>query len=129
MCLVGDPQRFEATLHIAQTDIELVRIGQRVRVALDHLPGQVFEGQIVDIANQDLKVMPRELQSSGDLPSRTDDRGVSRPLDTWYQARVLFDTDPPRLLAGLHGQAKIEAAPQSLGTRLLRYLEQTFAAH
>ncbi len=127
LCLVGDPARFEAVLHVEQTDIELVQTGQRVRVMLDHLPGEVFSGTVVEIAKLDLAVMPRELSAAGDLPSRVDQRGVSHPLDTWYQARVWFDEDPPRLLARVHGRAKIAVTPRSLGAQLARYLKQTFS--
>ena len=126
VCLVGDPNRFEAVLHVEQSDIELVRPGQRARIVLDHLPGEVFWGEVVEIARLDLKVMPRELTAAGDLPARTDQRGVSRPLDTWYQARVVFDQDPPNLVARVHGKARISVTPQSLGAQLARYLKQTF---
>jgi putative peptide zinc metalloprotease protein len=127
LCLVGDPARFEAVLHVEQTDIELVQTGQRVRIMLDHLPGEVFLGTVVEVAKLDLKVMPRELSAARDLPARIDQRGVSHPLDTWYQARVLFDEDPPRLLARVHGRAKITVTPRSLGAQLARYLKQTFS--
>jgi putative peptide zinc metalloprotease protein len=127
LCLVGDPAAFEADLHVEQTDIELVQVGQRVRLVLDHLPGDAFWGQIVELAKLDLAVMPRELAAAGDLPARTDQRGVSRPLDTWYQARVLFDEAPPYRLARVHGRAKIVVASRSLAWRMTRYLKQTFS--
>ncbi len=127
LCLVGDPARFEAVLHVEQNDVELVETGQRVRVRLDHLPDAVFEGTVVEIARLDLKVMPRELAAAGDLPSRVDDRGVSHPVDTWYQARVRFDEDPAHLMAVALPYAKIAVAWQSLGARLARYLKQTFS--
>ena len=127
LCLVGDPARFEAVLHVEQSDIELVQVGQRVRVVLDHLPNQILEGTIAEVAKLDLKVMPRELAAARDLPSRTDQRGVSHPLDTWYQARVLFDEQPPHLLARVHGRAKIAVAPRSIAAQCARYLLQTFS--
>ena len=127
VCLVGDPSRFEAALHVEQTDIELVAPGQRVRIMLDSLPGEMFWGTVAEIAKLDLKVMPRELQAAGDLPSRTDQRGVSHPLDTWYQARVLFDEDPAHLVARVHGRAKISVTPQSLFAQVARYVKQTFS--
>jgi putative peptide zinc metalloprotease protein len=126
LCLVGDPNRFEAILHVDQADVELVQDGQRVRMALDSLPGETYWGAVVDVARLDLKVMPRELAAAGDLPARTDERGATRPLDTWYQVRVRFDQDPPRLVARVHGRAKIVVAPLSLASQLARYLKQTF---
>jgi putative peptide zinc metalloprotease protein len=126
ICLVGDERRFEAILHIDENDVELVRDGQGVRIRLDHMPGETYSGRIVEIAKLDLEVMPRGLAAAGDLPSRTDKRGLAHPLDTWYQARVELAGDPPHLLARVHGRAKIAVAPRTLGARIARYLRQTF---
>jgi putative peptide zinc metalloprotease protein len=127
VCLVGDPRKTEAVLHVPQTDIELVEPGQSARMVLDHLPGQVFQGSVTDTAKLDLKVMPRELAAAGDLPSRADSSGVVRPIDTWYQARVAIDAPPAELLARVHGRTKITVASQSLGWRLARWVKQTFS--
>jgi hypothetical protein len=127
LCLIGDAARFEAVLHVAQADVELVQPGQTVRLRLDHAPGQVFRGTVVDVAKLDVDVMPRELAAGGDVPSRSDPRGVRRPLDTWYQARVHFDDQPPFELARVHGRARISVAPRSLAAQLSRYLKQTFS--
>jgi putative peptide zinc metalloprotease protein len=127
VCLVGDPDHFEAILHVEQSDIELVTEGQQVRLTVDHLPGEILSGTVSEIARLDLDRMPRELAASGDLPSRTDRRGTKHPLDTWYQARVTFDSDPAHLVARVHGRAKIAVASQSLGAQLLRWLRQTFS--
>ncbi len=114
-------------MHIDEDDVELVQAGQTVDVKLDHLPGETFSGKVVEVAKLDLDVMPRELAATGDLPARTDRRGVARPLDTWYQARVRFDDDPPHLVGRVHGRAKINVAPRTLADRLARYLKQTFS--
>lgn len=127
VCLVGDPKQHEAVLHVEQTDIDLVQIGQSARMVLDHMPDTVLDGKVVEISQLDMKVMPRELTQARDVPSRTDDRGISRPLDTWYQVRVVFDEQPPQLVARVHGQAKIAVAPETLAARLSRWLKQTFS--
>lgn len=126
VCLVGDPDKFEAVLHVDERDVELVRAGQPVAIRLDHLPDSVLVGSIVEIARLDLDVMPRELAAAGDLPAREESDGRARPLDTWYQARVKFDGKPTLLVARMHGRAKIAVALQSVGSRLLRWLKQTF---
>ena len=51
LCLVGDPARFEAVLHVTNSDIELVQIGQPVRIMLDHLPSQMFAGTVSRLPN------------------------------------------------------------------------------
>jgi len=124
-CLVGDPSRLDAVLIIDQADRKFVRIGQRVRIRLDEVPGEILEGTITEIAKNDLKVVPRELDG-GDLATRTDRHGVSRPLETSYQARVELDAHAHRLLTGARGRAKILVDAQPLGQRLYRYLKRTF---
>ena len=57
---------------------------------------------------------------------RVDDQGISRPVETSYQARVALDNHDVRLLTGTRGRAKVLAAPQSLARRLYRYLGRTF---
>ena len=126
LCLVGDPDRYEAVLHIEQSDIDLVQVGQQVRMSLDLAPGEIASGEVVEIARLDLKVMPRELAAARDLPTRVDAHGVSYPIDTWYQARVRFDEQPPHLLARVHGKAKIAVAPRSIAAQIARSLSQTF---
>jgi hypothetical protein len=126
LCLVGAPDRFEAVLHVDERDVELVQPGQAVRMVMDHLPGQVLTGKVVEVAKLDMDVMPRELAAAGDVPSRGDERGVHRPIDTWYQARVRFDEAQARLVARMHGRAKISVAPRSLGAQWARYVKQTF---
>lgn len=125
-CLIGDPSRLEAVLVIDQSDVKFVRTGQRVRVQLDELPGEVILGTIREIAKNDLKVAPRELAAGAELPTRVDEFGVPRPLETSYQAHVTLDGVDHELLTGACGRAKILADPQSLGRRLYRYLSRTF---
>ncbi len=127
LCLVGDAARFEAVVHVEQTDIELVAIGQPVRVVLDHHPAEVLQGRVVEIGKVDLKVMPRELAAARDLPALTDPHGAAHPLNTWYQVRVQFDGDPPNLLARVHGQAKITVASQSIAAQCDRFVRQAFS--
>ncbi|MGD9723901.1 MAG: site-2 protease family protein [Pirellulales bacterium] len=127
VCLVGEPQNFEAVLHVAQNDVELVEPGQRVRMIFDHQPGQIFWGTVRELAKLDLKTMPRELAAAGDLPSHDDPQGVRRPLDTWYQARVELDDAALPALTRVHGTAKINVPARSLAGQWARWISQTFS--
>ena len=99
---------------------------KKVQIRLDELPGESLEGTISTIGELDLKVAPRELVIAGDLPTRADESGVPRPLSASYQARVQLDPAAHLALrAGAPGRAKISVEPQSLASRLLRYLQQT----
>jgi putative peptide zinc metalloprotease protein len=127
VCLVGDPRRLEATLLIDQSDIDLVRVGQKVQIRFDELPGRSLEGTIASVGELDLKVAPSELVIAGDLPSRIDEAGNPRPVSASYQARVeLTSGDDLSLRSGAIGRAKISVDSASLASRLLRYLRATF---
>ncbi len=127
-CLVGPPAALEAFVVVDQGDVNFVGKGQKVRLQVDEAPGQVLAGTIVELANLDLKIVPRELAKGSDVPVRLDDKGIPRPLSTSYQARVeLDDRAATMLLPGTRGRAKIAVEPQSLAQRLYRFLQQTFS--
>lgn len=127
LCVLGDPQQMEVLLLIEQTQVELVRREQKVRLRFGQLPGQILEGTLKEIAELDLDVAPPELIAAGEVPVTTDRSGGQRLLSTYYQGRVLFAESPSsRLLRGGAGRARVEVDPQSLLDRLLRYLGRTF---
>ncbi|MBS0210228.1 MAG: HlyD family efflux transporter periplasmic adaptor subunit [Planctomycetes bacterium] len=125
-CLVGDPQRLQATVAIEQSQIEFMRVGQRVKLRLDEFPGEFLEGTISELAEVELRVAPRELAAGGELPTRVDSQGMHRPLETHYQARVSLDESPHRARLGATGWTKISVDKQPLISRLWRFLTSTF---
>jgi putative peptide zinc metalloprotease protein len=125
-CVIGDPLRLEAVLVVDQADMQFVSQGQHVRLKLDQMPGRVVEGRITEVSKTDLKVAPRELGKESGLAIRLDRAGVPHPASTSYQARVALDACPQGLLVSARGQAKILAAPQSLGSRVYHRLSQVF---
>jgi hypothetical protein len=86
----------------------------------------VIWGSIVEVAEIDLKIAPRELTLSGDLATRTDPSGIERPLTASYQARISLDEHDQRLLAGAAGRARIHVDKQTLLRRTYQYLSRTF---
>jgi len=127
-CLVGDPLRLEAVLVIDQSQIVFIAEGQQVEIKLDEYPGEVWSGRIGEIAEVDLKVIPRQLaaEAGGELAGAADDTGAARPASTSYQARVSLDNADQRLLPGFRGRAKIRVGSRTLGQAIWRYLSQTF---
>ena len=131
-CQIGNPQQMEAILVIDQSEIELVRPGQKVDVKLEELPGRVFTGRITEIAPEALRVAPKALSNKykGELATKTDPTtGVEHPMSTCYQARVPLEEPKdllPLLRLGLTGQAKIYADPQTCATRAWRFIGRTF---
>ena len=126
ICQIGDPNQLEAVLIVDQTDIEFLKPKQHVRLALDETPGTICEGTVQEIAEIDLKVAPRELVRHDELPTRMSENGQLELVSTAYQARVALAPTHPTMLIGTSGKAKVDADALSLGSRLARYLSQTF---
>lgn len=126
LCLIGQPDQFEAVIAIDQGDVEFVVAGQKVELLIDHVSEEILTGEIVDIAEIDLDVAPRELIEHDEFPTRLDADGIPRPVATAYQARVRLNTVNSQLIVRATGLAKIHSQPQSAGKRLLRFFRQTF---
>jgi putative peptide zinc metalloprotease protein len=126
ICRVGTAGEFEALIAIDENLIEFVRVGQTVELSIDHIAGRTITGKILDLAEIDLSVAPRELIEHDDFPTRLDDQGIPRPVTTAYQARVGFSGNDRELILGGGGIAKIAVPNQSLAGRSLRFLRQTF---
>lgn len=126
LCMIGQPDQFEAIVAIDQGDVEFVVPGQKVELLIDHVPNEILSGEIVDIAEIDLDVAPRELIEHDEFPTRLDAEGIPRPLATAYQARVRLNPVASQLIVRATGLAKINSVPQSAGQRLLRFFRQTF---
>jgi putative peptide zinc metalloprotease protein len=127
-CQIGDPDKFDAILVVDQSDIELVREGQNVKIMLDELPGQTFQSPITAISNSPIETPPNQLSNKrgGSVETKTDPSGVERTVNISYSAKAPLDDPDGLLLTGLKGQAKIDADYHSLGWRLWRFLQHTF---
>jgi len=126
-CSIGSPEELEAVLIVNEADIQFVRVGQRVRILLNELPGKILEGLVEEMATSNLTVVPAALSSGGELAMRSDSRGVPRPMQNSYAVRVSLEGVNPRLLRiRATGHARISADAQPLGTRLHRFLRRTF---
>jgi putative peptide zinc metalloprotease protein len=126
VCLVGPEESRVAILLVNQDDINLVRVGQEARIVWRELSGEVLTGRIVEIAALDLDLLPRDAVQRLNLPARPTAEGTLVPIGTWYQARVHLDPTDAPLLRGAAGDARILIDPQSLGTRIVRWLTRTF---
>ncbi|MGH7128190.1 MAG: HlyD family efflux transporter periplasmic adaptor subunit [Planctomycetaceae bacterium] len=125
MCLVGDRRRREALLFIDEAEIEFVREGQPVRLSIDQASGEILEGTVTEVAYSDVKLAPRELAGGDDRPTRADEHGRPRFIETVYQARVRLDRHPP-VRIGARGRAKIHAGSEPLWRKCDRFLRRTF---
>lgn len=127
-CQVGDPRKMEAVLVVDQADIDYVRKNDHVDIKLDEMPLDELRGEVIEIAHEPLRTVPRHLgnKQGGELATKTDESGVERPMNTSYQVRVPIDDSEGLLRLGLKGRARIHTRPQTLGHRFWRFIAQTF---
>jgi len=128
-CQVGDPAAVAPQLLIGQTDVDLVRPGQRVRVCVNEWPSAVLTGTIAEVAANNLQVLPRGLSTDGEVAARRDAAGTLHPVEATYSARVALDAHTKPLLLRGRGTSQISTSPVPLATRLYRALRQTFHFH
>jgi putative peptide zinc metalloprotease protein len=127
VCLVGDPARINAVLIVDDTDIKRLQPGQRAKLRIDQLPGQVIEGEIVDVARHDVRGTESEASGQADLASLF--AGVVPPehRGALYQARIQFDSPLDQaLVIGGRGQAKVATERITVARQIWRYFAQTF---
>jgi putative peptide zinc metalloprotease protein len=96
-----------------------------VRLRISQLARQFLSGEIIEVAELDMDLVPRELLGEKQLAARTDRGGQVRPLSTTYQARVRLDEHDQTLSIGATGMAKIDVESQTLARLLYRYLRRT----
>lgn len=111
---------------IGQSEIELVRVGQAVRIKLDQLPGTILHGQVSELSALNLESVPPELIGAQDTAIREDRSGKLRPAETSYQARVTLPVKDLPVALRARGRAKISVDPVPLGRQVYRLLRQTF---
>lgn len=126
VCVVGPVESRIAMLLINQDDINLVRVGQTARVVWNELAGEVLTGVVTEISAIDLDLLPRDAVLRLNLPAHTLPSGSIVPVGTWYQAKVRLDATKSPLVRGSAGTARILVDPQSLGTRIRRWVSRTF---
>jgi putative peptide zinc metalloprotease protein len=133
VCLVGDPGQLAAVLLVDDRDVKRLRPGQRTRLCIDQLPGQVIEGEVIDIARHQVRNDASQGAASADLAPLFTDIVPPGQSGAIYQARVRFDSvaglseaGHKNLVIGGRGQAKVAAERITLARSILRYLGQTF---
>ena len=131
ICLIGEPNEYEALLAVDQADLHSIRPDQTVRIKLDAFAGDVFESTIESenqISREPMRFTPPSMtvQAGGKLATRTDAAGAARPLSATYQVNVNLPEEVNGFRVGQRGWAKISADPKSLGQRVVRIITRTF---
>lgn len=125
LCYVGDPRHMEAVAVIDPSQVELVQVGQRVKVRLSGGPAVALSGEVAAISAMNLDRAPPELVATGELPDQPTSGRAEPPGKSSYEATIRLEPSTAALLPGVVGRARIDVESQSLWTRLRRWWGQT----
>lgn len=126
---IAPDDRFQAVLLIDQGDREDVRVGQAVEIKLDHLPSEIFEGTVSEMAEIHAEFADTKLSNKtpgGELPTVTDRQGRERLTSIAYEATVLLDEQSDMLRAGMRGKSRFKVGHRSAWQWSWRWLRHTF---
>ena len=120
--------QIEATLLVDQADRNDIYVGQAVELRFEHLPDEILESTVEDFAARHVEFAPPALSGKygGPLPTVADSQGRERLTSNAYQATVLLEEKEHRMLPGMRGIARLDAANRSAAEWIWRYLRQTF---
>jgi len=128
LCLVGEPDRFEAVMVVDQSEVEFVGRGQKVDLRLDAFPWRTFRGTVDELAETHIENGSERLsvKAGGQVPTETDESGREVPISTSYEALMTLDDPDAVFTPGMRGTARIKVGSRTVGQWLLRLLWQTF---
>jgi multidrug resistance efflux pump len=132
VCLVGNPQKLMATLLVDDTDVKRIEPGQKTRLRIDELPGQVVDGEVIEVARHELDDIENLKTRQADLSPLLVGLVAPGRSGALYEARVRFSLGPRvesrelPLIIGGRGDGKVTAERITVGRRIYRYLAQTF---
>jgi multidrug resistance efflux pump len=125
LCTIGDAARCEAVAIVDQTDVQALAAGQRVRLALRQVPGQILRGRVREISRLKSDDLPPQILAERMIPLHAGAAGKLQPLHTYYQAVISLEEHQEKLRVGAVGWARIEVPPQPLWLRAYRGLRGT----
>lgn len=126
-CMIGDPTQLSAMLLVDDANVKFLQPGQRARLSIEQLPGQVVEGEVVEVSRHEAGDREHAMGAKTDLAALQ--AGLIAPghEGTHYEVRVRLDEAPrPELIIGGRGEAKVATERVTLARRITRYLAQTF---
>lgn len=115
---LADPQKLVILVHVPETDLLDVRVGQTVRCVLRAQPGEYFTGRV------------RHIGRSYEIPSTALDPSVDLEAEeskTGFVAEIEVVEAPFELRPGMTGQALIHAEQTSVLIRIWRRIRNFIA--
>lgn len=126
--IAPDLNRWEALILVDQEEVEFTRVGQTVKVWLANFPGQVFRTEVAEVAVDPLRVLPPQMASprGGPVEAVAAEGGRFKAKSAQYLVVAPLDNPDQLLVKDLTGVARIHVGYRTVGSRLARFLAQTF---
>lgn len=115
---LADPQKLVILVHVPETDLLDIRIGQTVRCVLRAQPGRYFTGKVRHVGRS-YEIPSTALDSASELENEE--------VKTGFVAEVEVTSSPFELRPGMTGQALIHAQTTSVIVRIWRRISNFIA--
>jgi multidrug resistance efflux pump len=126
-CMIGDPTQLSAVLLVDDANAKFLLPGQRARLSIEQLPGQVIDGEVVEVSRHEAGNREHAMGAKTDLSALQAGLIASGHEGTRYEVRVRLDNTPrPGLIIGGRGEAKVATERVTLARRITRFIAQTF---
>ena len=126
-CLVGDPTHLTAVLIANDTDVKFLQPGQRHRLQIEQLPGEIIEGEVVEVSRHQTADADRVKTVRADLAPLFASILPPGHEGAHYEVRVRFDEPTAKaLVIGGRGEAKVATESITLARWFWRAVAQTF---
>lgn len=127
VCVVGSPDSFEAVMVVHESDVQLLKQGQRVILLLEQYRHKSFIAELHHVSNDELTQVPRELSQTNGGPLAVSPDGTERPILKHFEAKANFTINEMKAkeviaLPSFHGIAKIRVGNTSVAERVRRAL-------
>ena len=121
LCLIGKSGRFRVQLLIDERKMDLVNLGDQVRILLPTQPGKVLVGEIEQFSRDEVITRGAQGDASRDLEAASKWQGKNQ-----VRAIVKLREPLPFSFHGVRGKADILIANETVGQIVKRFLVETF---
>jgi putative peptide zinc metalloprotease protein len=128
LCQIGDPHELELLILIDQSMREYVQVGAKVEARPANSPYEILTSTITELSAAETHRVPPSLgnRHGGSVATQLSATEGEQLVNATYQARAPLDVESITLMPGLRCQVQIEAPPQTWGSRIWRWVEETF---
>ncbi|HVJ86831.1 MAG TPA: HlyD family efflux transporter periplasmic adaptor subunit [Caulifigura sp.] len=126
LAIVATSDELRAVAYISQRRIELVRPGQRCRIAIDGMSHDARTGVVDEIAPAPVEELPRELTATARIPVAAGAGLTEKPLEPMYRVTIRLDDQSLPAVVGSLGTVRVTCDRATLAARLLSLIVETF---